>query len=106
MSNLYKDKKDNMKSFPVLPLQICVAICAMGAIALIAFIPEKPVRLVLAPAACAALIPQGLALTSYPGGCVYTGTVRRDLHAMALGEFWVARSAILAELTITEGNKQ
>ena len=83
-------------------LLVCIA---FGSIVLLRAIPEDQSRLVLTPPTCAALAPQGLALTAYPGGCLYIGPVRRDFNSLGLGEIWVPRSAVIAEMPLSKGNQ-
>lgn len=89
-----------MKPLPILFLLAVLMVCVL---VLLKRLPADPERLVLTPAACAALVPLGLSLPSVPGGCLYTGPVRRDFYAVGLGEFWVARSEVIAEAPLTEG---
>ena len=91
-----------MRTTIIVLLTACTAI---GVIALLAFLPEPQERLILAPATCAALAPQGLTVTVIPGGCLYTGPVHRKFRDLGLGEFWVPRDAIVAEIPLVEGTK-
>ena len=91
-----------MKPLPIVLLLACLLI---GLFVLLLRLPEPQIRLVLTPATCAALVPLGLPLPTAPGGCLYTGPVRRDFHSVGLGEIWVPRSAVLVEAPQSEGNK-